>query len=388
MHLLIFDPRFGAAGDMILSSLLSLGADRDAVFSAVSDVSVPTLIETTRSGVPALSLQTHTGPAHRTLEEVAAVIEGSAAPAEAKALALRVFLRIQKAEETVHQSHHVHFHEVGADDAVADVLGSCTALLSLKPDAVAVLPLSVGYGTLTCAHGVMPVPAPATAEILTDSTLDVTIGSFEGELCTPTGAALLSEFAASFPTEKKTGRLLAVGRGAGSRDPADHPNILSVYLMEADGDSEGHVDVLETNVDDVPGEVLASVLAKLIVEGARDASLVPIIMKKGRSGYLMRVICMPKDSGRLAKIMARESGSLGIRCTPMVHRFAAERGFSTESIVLNGKVYTASVKYALMDGAIYSKKAEFADCQKIADDAQVSVRDVKRIVEEEAWKHS
>ncbi|MDO5846652.1 MAG: nickel pincer cofactor biosynthesis protein LarC, partial [Methanocorpusculum sp.] len=364
-----------------------IGADENAVLSAVSEASVPTITQTARGGVPALSVQTHTGPAHRTLEEVAAIISRANAPDDAKAMALRVFGRIQKAEQTVHQTHHVHFHEVGADDAIADVLGSCTALLSLKPEGVCVLPLAVGFGTLTCAHGVMPVPAPATAEILKDSDLAVTIGSFEGELCTPTGAALLSEFAASFPTGKKTGRLLAVGRGAGSRDPADHPNILSAYLVAAEEDSEGHVDVLETNVDDVPGEVLASALAKLIEEGARDASLVPIIMKKGRSGYLVRVICMPEDSGRLAKILARETGSLGIRCTPMVHRFVAERGFSTESVVINGRVYTAQVKSAVMDGAVYSRKAEFDDCKKIADEASVPVRDVKRIVEGEAWKH-
>ena len=182
MQYLVFDPRFGAAGDMILSALLALGADRSLVSRAVSAVSALTVEETVRLGIPALSLKTNTGKTHRTLADIIEIIDAADASAEAKALAKRVFNRIQKAEETVHQSHHVHFHEVGADDAIADVLGSCTALLSLEPEAVSILPLSVGYGTVTCSHGVMPVPAPATAEILKDAGINVVIGSFEGEL--------------------------------------------------------------------------------------------------------------------------------------------------------------------------------------------------------------
>ena len=384
MQYLVFDPRFGAAGDMILSSLLALGADREAVSRAVSAVSALTTEETTRSGIPALSLKTNTGKTHRTLADIITIIDAADASDDAKALAKRVFDRIEKAEEIVHQSHHVHFHEVGADDAIADVLGSCTALLSLNPAGVRILPLSVGFGTLTCSHGVMPVPAPATAEILKESGIEVLIGGFEGELCTPTGAALLSEFAASFPAPAESGKLLALGRGAGSRDPADHPNIFTAYLMEA-GDGEHTIDVLETNVDDVSGEILAETLSRLMEAGARDASITPLIMKKGRAGHLIRIVCMPKDSLRLAKLLARETGSLGVRCIPMTKRFVAERRSESVTAVINGRVYTASVKHAVIDGEVYSRKAEFDDCKRIADDAGVSVRDVKRIFEEEAW---
>ena len=384
MQYLVFDPRFGAAGDMIMSALIALGADRNEIFRAINSVSVPTVEETVRNGIPALSIKTNTGKTHRTLTDIIEIIDASDASEAAKALAKRVFDRIQKAEETVHQSHHVHFHEVGADDAIADVLGSCTALLSLKPEAVRILPLAVGFGTLTCSHGVMPVPAPATAEILKDSSLEVIIGSFEGELCTPTGAALLSEFAATFPVADKSGKIIALGRGAGSRDPADHPNILTAYLMESAAD-ETTIDVLETNVDDISGEILAETISRLMDAGARDASITPLIMKKGRAGHLIRVVCMPKDSVRLAKLLSRETGSLGVRCIPMAKRFVAERKSETVTAVINGRVYTASVKHALIDGEIYSRKAEFDDCKRIADEAGVSVRDVKRIFEEEAW---
>ncbi|MBR4987291.1 MAG: nickel pincer cofactor biosynthesis protein LarC [Methanocorpusculum sp.] len=384
MQYLVFDPRFGAAGDMILSSLLALGADREAVSRAVSAVSALTTEETNRCGIPALSLKTNTGKTHRTLADIITIIDAADASDDAKALAKRVFDRIEKAEEIVHQSHHVHFHEVGADDAIADVLGSCTALLSLNPAGVRILPLSVGFGTLTCSHGVMPVPAPATAEILKESGIEVLIGGFEGELCTPTGAALLSEFAASFPAPAESGKLLALGRGAGSRDPADHPNIFTAYLMEA-GDDEHTIDVLETNVDDVSGEILAETLSRLMEAGARDASITPLIMKKGRAGHLIRIVCMPKDSLRLAKLLARETGSLGVRCIPMTKRFVAERRSESVTAVINGRVYTASVKQAELDGEVYSRKAEFDDCKRIADAEGVSVRDVKRIFEEEAW---
>ena len=385
MQLLVFDPSFGAAGDMILSSLIAAGADANLVMSAIKDASVPTMETVTRAGISALHLETHSGPAHRSIDEVLAVIAKADAPEAAKALAEKVFRRIEAAEETVHQAHHVHFHEVGADDAIADVLGSCTALLSLHPDAVSVLPVAVGYGTLTCAHGTMPVPAPATAEILKNSKLQVKAGTFEGELCTPTGAALLATFVEEFPAEKTAGKITGIGRGAGKRNPDDHPNILTVYVEEI-ADDERTVDVLETNVDDITGEVLAETIQMLMDAGARDASAVPIIMKKGRGGYLIRVIAKPEDSARLAKVLAHETGSLGIRCTPMVHRFVADRTFSDESIEINGKIYTASVKHAAMDGKIYSKKAEFDDCRAIAASAGIPVKDVKRMIEEEAWK--
>ena len=119
--------------------------------------------------------------------------------------------------------------------------------------------------------------------------------------------------------------------------------------------------------------------------GARDASITPLIMKKGRAGHLIRIVCMPKDSLRLAKLLARETGSLGVRCIPMTKRFVAERRSESATAVINGRVYTASVKHAVIDGEVYSRKAEFDDCKRIADDAGVSVRDVKRIFEEEAW---
>ncbi|HJJ42117.1 MAG TPA: nickel pincer cofactor biosynthesis protein LarC [Methanocorpusculum sp.] len=386
MKVLVIDPYFGAAGDMILGALLSLGADENLVRRAVSKVSDPEIKSSVRCGVDALYVQTKTGKHNKTIEDIYKIIDGADAPKDAKDLAKKVFSRVAKAESAVHKTEHVHFHEVGADDAVADILGSCTALLSLNVDAVFVKPVSLGSGTLKCAHGIMPVPAPATLEILKDSDLKVTFNnSFDGELCTPTGAALLSEFADSFNKNISTGKILKSGCGAGSRNPDDHPNILRAYITESDG-IENTVDILETNVDDISGEVLSHALSVIIREGARDASAVPAVMKKGRAGYLIKVICMPEDSVRLSKILAKETGSLGIRCMPMIHRFAADRVISKESAEINGTVYTADVKSAYENGIAYSKKAEFDDCKVISEKSGVPLKDVKRMFEEKAWK--
>ncbi len=385
MRILVIDPRFGAAGDMILGALLSIGADKDFVLRSVATVSTPDITEVNRDGIPATYIRTNTGKSSRTLQEILEIISAADASEKAREIAKQVFYRIQKAEAHVHRTEHVHFHEVGADDAISDILGSVTALLSLQVDGVHILPVSVGSGTLKCSHGIMPVPAPATTEILKESDLSVSLGSFEGELCTPTGAALLATFQEIFGTKIHTGKLISSGSGAGTRDPADHPNVLLAYILDT-GDEGSYVDVLETNVDDISGELLASVLSTMMNEGARDASSVPTIMKKGRPGHLIRVISTPSDSARLAKLLARETGSLGIRCIPMIHRFIADRTISTEHIVINDAVYPVDIKHASMNGLIYSRKAEFEDLQRIAVSAGIPVKDVKRVVEEDAWK--
>ena len=219
--------------------------------------------------------------------------------------------------ERVH-GNHIHFHEVGADDAIADVIGACTALHSLGVDGVAVMPVTLGRGTSTGSHGTFPIPAPATAEILKSSGLLTREGKEEGELCTPTGAALLAEFSTMAPTDLGIYTVKAVGYGAGTRDPEGIPNVIRAMIVETKGDGDtlvqDTVDILETNVDDVSGEVIAHAITRFLEKGARDASAIPIIMKKGRPGFLIRVICTSDKSGELAELMARELGTLGIRC--------------------------------------------------------------------------
>lgn len=383
MRTILFDPVNGAAGDMITGALLAAGADREAVIQAMASlVQTPETSVVTRCGIRATYVKTHAKEGRRTLEEVLTHLRGSDTTEDVKEMAERVFSRIHTAETRVH-GEHAHFHEVGADDAIADVIGACTALLSLRPDAVAILPLPLGRGTIRSAHGIMPVPAPATAYILEESDLlTKRTGEETGELVTPTGAALLAEFRTSFPEGDENGTITAIGYGAGTRNPKDHPNVLRVMILETK-ESRPVVDILETNVDDTDGEVIAYTISRLHREGARDASAAPIIMKKGRPGHLIRVICRQEDSERLAGVMAEELGTLGVRCIPSVHRFIADRLVITIRIPEGDEI---PVKIGYSQGKIISVKAEFDAVATAAERHGLSVRDLKRRAEEIAYR--
>ena len=387
MRVLLFDPFHGAAGDMVTGALLSLLPDRAPVIRAMASVvGEPDVTGVDRAGIRALLVRTRAGKGHRTLEEVEARVREADAPAPAKEMALRVFRRIHDAEARVHGGV-VHFHEVGADDAVADVVGACTALHLLDPDGVAVRPVALGSGMVRGSHGTLPVPSPATAAILAASSLLAVSGQEEGELCTPTGAALLSEFATLPPLWAEPARILATGYGAGSMDPEGTPNVLRALLLDTPGDPAGdRVDVLETNVDDVTGEVVAHAIGLLMEAGARDASAIPAVMKKGRPGHLVRVVAAPEDSPRLAAVMAEELGTLGVRCTPMVHRFVADRATAEVEVTLRGTRYTVPVKCGRAGGKVISVKPEFRQVQAIAAQSGLPARAVARAVEEAAWK--
>jgi uncharacterized protein (TIGR00299 family) protein len=390
MRILVLDPFHGAAGDMVTGALLACGADRQLVMRAMQAVvAEPGIADVTRAGIRAIKVETHATPVHRTLEEVLKIIDTAApvVPAPALAMARRVFGRINAAEEVVH-GHHVHFHEVGADDAIADVIGACTALHSLNVDGVKVLTVTLGHGTTIGSHGTFPIPAPATAVILKGTRLTTVPGQWEGELCTPTGAALLAEFSSMDHRDVGPGTILATGYGAGTRDPEKVPNVIRATILETVGTSgelpQDCVDVLETNVDDVTGEVIAHALARFMEAGARDASAVPIVMKKGRPGFLIRVICTGDCSAGMAELMARELGTLGVRCTPAVHRFIADRRIEEVRVVIAGQEKTVPVKCGRISGEIYFVKAEFDHAQNWARELGVPVRDVIRAIEETA----
>lgn len=394
MRVLIIDPFHGAAGDMITGALLGCGADKKAVMRAMAAVAAEPSVKTvTRAGIRAVRVETKAAPAHRTIREVLKRLDGAAPeiPAPALAMARRVFDRIHAAETAVH-GEHVHFHEVGADDAIADIAGACTALHHLAVDGISVLPVTLGHGTVRGSHGTFPVPAPATAVILQQAGLSATAGSRAGELCTPTGAALLAEFAMLDPGRFGAYTIQAAGYGAGTRNPRDAPNVLRAMVVETAGGKasgslqEDTVDILETNVDDVSGEVVAAAIARFMEAGARDACATPVLMKKGRPGYLISVISLSEMSASLAELMARELGTLGVRCIPAVHRFVAERSTGEVGITLAGKRRNLPAKCGMIGGRVYTLKAEFGPAQEFADEIGVPVRDVLRAVGEQAGK--
>ena len=392
MQVLVFDPFNGAAGDMIIGALLDCGADKNCVIKAMQSViAEPQISGVTRAGIKALKVDSCATPVPRTLSEVLKRLDdvSSDLTPEVIAMAKRVFHHINDAEENVH-GVRTHFHEVGADDAIADVIGACTALQSLGVDGVTVMPIALGRGTAIGSHGSFPIPAPATAAILSGSGLLTCQGKEEGELCTPTGAALLAEFSTIPATELGTYTIMKVGYGAGTRDYTRTPNVIRAMIIETTSDtgafSQDSVDILETNVDDISGEIIADAITRFLKNGARDASATPIIMKKGRPGFLIRVICTCTESGELAELMARELGTLGIRRIPAVHRFIAERTIEHIDVEIAGKHRAIAVKFGRMHGEIYSLKPEFDQARDWATELGIPVREVLKAIEYAGWK--
>jgi uncharacterized protein (TIGR00299 family) protein len=304
--------------------------------------------------------------------------------------AICVFRILGKAEAKIHGTtiEKLHFHELGQEDAIADIIGACTAFhdLGLKDHRIFCTPISVGMGFIEFSHGKFPVPAPAALEILKEYSLPWQMGPVEGELLTPTGAALL----AYFVNEKGASPAIkteAAGYGAGSRD-FHVPNVLRIIKGEVDDSLiSDMIEMLETNVDDVTGQVLSNLIEVLMDAGARDVSIIPATMKKGRSGHIIQVIAKPQDSSRLARKIIEETGSLGVRIIPIKHRLIAQREMGKVSISLNDKDFQIAVKVARdLKGALLNISAEFDDCKKASQESDIPVRDVIRLTEEEARK--
>jgi pyridinium-3,5-bisthiocarboxylic acid mononucleotide nickel chelatase len=389
MRLLVFDPFRGAAGDMITGALLHLGADQNATTSAMASVvGEPGISLVGRAGINSVLVTTNATPVRREFKEVIRRAENARAPAEAVAMAVRVFERIERAEREIH-GHTDHFHEVGADDAVAEVVGACTAYLSLSVDGCVVLPVMLGGGSISGSHGTYPIPSPATLAIFRESGLPVRFGTPEdGELCTPTGAALLSEFSSGHRLGHQACSVVCSGYGAGTKNPPDIPNVLRAMIVEYSDDSEpGDVDLLETNVDDVSAEILAYTFSRLMEEGAYDVSAIPCTMKKGRPGHLIRVVAASGKGERLAAVMAEELGTLGVRSVPAVHRFIAERFIREIPVTIQGEERTVRVKCGMLHGRVISLKAEYDDVSVWARDLRIPARTVARITESQAWNY-
>jgi len=312
-------------------------------------------------------------------------------------MAVRVFHRINAGETAVHGTV-THFHEVGADDAIADVIGACTAFLSINPDTVAVRPINLGCGYIRGEHGTMPVPGPATAEILKKSGLETFMDTDTetGELCTPTGAALISEFVAyrngavsetdsrsqpPMPPCMPHGKIIASGYGAGTKDLPRSANVLRAMVLESDSREENFVDILETNVDDVTGEVLSYTMQRILDAGARDVSAAPLIMKKGRSGFLVKVICVPGSADKFVKILSEELGTLGIRHIKAVHRSILHRTFEEVKLLINDETYLINVKIGWIDDAPATYKAEFEDVKKCALKTGMPMKNIAAMAE-------
>lgn len=384
MRVLLFDPFHGAAGDMIVGALLDLGADRECVSAAMASVvREPRISRVRRRNIEGVLVESCAGVQTRSYAEVLQRLHSAQASESAKRMAERIFERMRRAEERIHGTES-HFHEIGADDAIAEVLGACVALESLRVDRCVSLPLAVGSGYVESGHGRLPVPAPATLEILKDSALRIRDWGGEGELCTPTGAAILAELCADEepPTHA---RVAATGYGAGSRETADAPNVLRAMILESgEAPARDMVDILETNLDDATPEVIGHVMERAMKEGALDASVIPVLMKKGRPGHLIRIISPAMMTDRLASLLAMELGTLGIRVFPGVHRQIAERRSMRIRVKIGGVAEEIDVKVGCWGSTVYALKPEFEQVRALAARLGLPAKQVLGFVEDEA----
>lgn len=315
----------------------------------------------------------------RTLPAIRALLTTPALPERVRKLALAVFGRIADAEARIHGTtpEQVHFHEVGAVDALVDIVGSCLALEQLGVDAVTVGPLPVGRGTMRCAHGMMPLPAPATAEILAGHPIEATDEPFE--LVTPTGAALLITWAAALPLPKGIQRITRTGFGFGQRELAGRPNVLRGALLALDGapddDDSPPTDawVLACNLDDCPGEWVGDTLPRLMEAGALDVWTTAIGMKKGRPGIQLSALCGSEALEAVSQAIFRHTTTFGIRRYPVTRQVLARRHVDVDT-----PYGTIRVKVGAQEGVQMTRSPEYEDCCAAAGRHGVAAREVYR----------
>jgi uncharacterized protein (TIGR00299 family) protein len=376
----------GASGDMLLGTLVDAGVPVEVLRRAVDAIGVEPIVLTVstveRHGIGATKVSVSTAETthRRTWAEVRTLLTALDAPA--RDTALDAFGRLARAEAAVHRvaADDVHFHEVGALDAIADVVGAAAGLHHLGLDALLAGPVTVGSGgTARSGHGVIPVPAPAVLGILAEAGAPVRGGPAPYEMCTPTGAALLAATVTGWgPLPALTP--VRVGVGAGGRDPAELPNVLRLVLGTPAGARADAV-VLETNVDDLDPRLWPDVLDRLFAAGASDAWLTPILMKKGRPAHTLHALCPPAAVAAVRAEIFRRTSTLGVR-EVAVGKTALER--ETGSVTVGGE--RIATKLARLDGTVVNVSVEYEDVRRAADALGLPVKEVLRAATSAAYE--
>jgi len=351
---------------MTLAALVAAGAPLPEITASLRGLDVAFDLATEQvevNGIGALRAEVGCPDehSHRTFRDVRASIEGAGLPERTSSRALAAFRLLAVAEGAVHNEdpEEVTFHEVGAVDSIVDVVGSCVALELLDAASVSCGPLPLGTGVVDAAHGPLPVPGPATLEILKGSRVRWTDEPHEST--TPTGAALMSAFTGgAFTDAAPPMTLQATGYGAGRARLRSAPNLLRAAVGELEG-PEGGIELLEANVDDAPGELLGAAVERLLAAGAIDAWLEPIVMKRGRGAYKACVLALSGDRERLARLLMRETGTLGVR-HHAVGRTVAER----RRVVVELPYGKCLMKVGSIDGENFVVAPEYADAVRLA----------------------
>jgi len=391
LTLLYFDCFSGASGDMILGALLDAGLPLDDLRGALGTLAVDREFvwteRVTRAGITATKFQVRDETpstkhghehghhhSHRTLAEISRLIDGSSLSAAGKERAKELFAKIGEAEAAIHGTSidKVHLHEVGALDSIIDIVGTVYALETLGIERIVSSPLNVGSGTVRTAHGLYPVPAPATARLLQGAPMYA--GPQAAELVTPTGALLVTSYAESFGPVPAM-RLSAIGYGAGSRDLPDTPNVLRVLVGEADSTSPSHaVTVIEADIDDMNPQIFGALMDRLLADGALDVFYTSIQMKKNRPGTLLTIVAAPEARQRLTSTVFRETTTIGVR-----YREMTRECLDRETVTVQTPLGPVRFKVARRDGEMLNASPEFDDCARIATATGTPLKDVQAV---------
>ena len=389
MKTLYIDCGMGAAGDMLTAALLELHPNPDRFLESLNKLGFPGVVVSAENSVKCgitgthvtvkvhdveedEHLHDHHSHPHGSMAEIRGIVAGLPISTKVKLDILAVFAEIAEAESCVHgiPVDHIHFHEVGSMDAIVDIAAVCLLMQELKVDRVVASPIHVGSGSVRCAHGILPVPAPATAQILKE--VPIYGGSIQGELCTPTGAALLKHFVEEFG-DMPTMRIHKIGYGMGKKD-FERANCVRVLLGEAEEKGDA-IWELSCNIDDMTGEEIGFALEQLMAQGALDVFTTPIGMKKSRPGTMLTVLCREKEKEAFVEKLFRYTTTLGIRET-LCQRHTLERK------VVTVETQYGSVRKKVSSGyGITREKWEYEDLARIAKEQNISIQQIRTMLE-------
>lgn len=381
MRILYYDCFSGISGDMNIGALLDLGVDQKYFVEELNKLGLEdefdiTVEKNNKKGISGTKfnviLKHHhhhheeDHHHHRNLRDIEDIINKSSLKDSVKKLSLEIFYQVAKAEAKVHGEdiYKIHFHEVGAIDSIVDIVGAAIGFDFLKIDKVICSPIEVGYGFVKCAHGILPVPAPATAEILKD--IPILAKNVPFEATTPTGAAIIKALCSSFTYEKNF-KVHKVGYGLGTKEGDKVPNVLRVFIGETYEKHEGHECIIECNIDDMSGELYEILMDKLLEKGALDVYFTPIIMKKSRPATKVTLICNEGKCNELEEVLFKNTTTLGIRKIK-IERKKLER----DSKVLNTEYGEVRIKVAIYNGEEIKIKPEYEDCKNICETHEIT----------------
>jgi len=380
MKSLHFDCFAGASGNMVLGGLIALGVDRDALVAELSKLGLPEFgleVETVdRSGISSthVNVVIPDEKAHRHLHHIVDIIQNSTLSDSIKQRSIAIFTKLAEAEAKVHGTdiQKVHFHEVGALDAIIDIVGSCIGFEMLGIGRFTASKLHVGSGFVDMAHGKFPVPPPAVAEIV--SSIPIYSTDIEGELLTPTGAAIIATVCTEFGKLPEM-KVEKSGYGAGTREYKGFPNVLRLMIGEStaqDTRKTERLTLIETNIDDATPQVLGHVMERSFAVGALDCWFTPIMMKKNRPATMLSVLCEAETVDRIREILYTETPTLGLRISDTVRE-----ALSREEVNVSTKYGEISIKLATYKGKIVNVKPEYDVVSKIAIEHGISYEEVE-----------